>query len=351
MVNRIIAAFAVFLFAATAGAQSGPFNQVIFGGDLMGSGTTWDQQFVGPGTITLAKQANLAADSIPCNPNSSAGVQQACNPLQIANLMSGVLNVNVVSTSNITLSGTQTIDGFPVTQGDFVLVAGQTTASANGIYVAQSGAWTRAINFPSGYTIQQNCALEVIIQSGTVRQGHVYRLNTGSAIIIGTNSQAWIDASLASATSTVAGALKISQQGLTAAGVGSVVNAIGDCTSFLDLTGSVADQGNAIVVGTSGPCIVGDSNGNLLSALNSNTASVTGTGCSAGANSTNNSGSITTVGVDTCTLTFNSPFATAPFCSIGNVGPTVLAYLNALPGTGSAVFKTTAAGTFTYTCN
>ena len=50
----------------------------------------------------------------------------------------------VATTGNITLSGTQTIDGVAVIAGDRVLVKSQSTASANGIYVVASGAWTRS---------------------------------------------------------------------------------------------------------------------------------------------------------------------------------------------------------------
>jgi hypothetical protein len=50
----------------------------------------------------------------------------------------------VAATSNITLSGTQTIDGVAVVAGDRVLCVGQTTASQNGVYVVAAGAWSRA---------------------------------------------------------------------------------------------------------------------------------------------------------------------------------------------------------------
>lgn len=52
--------------------------------------------------------------------------------------------VVTVATSNITLSGEQTIEGVAVVSGDRVLVTGQTDASENGIWVAASGAWSRA---------------------------------------------------------------------------------------------------------------------------------------------------------------------------------------------------------------
>lgn len=52
--------------------------------------------------------------------------------------------VHAATTANITLSGTQTIDGHTLVAGDRVLVKNQTTASENGIYVVNSGSWTRA---------------------------------------------------------------------------------------------------------------------------------------------------------------------------------------------------------------
>lgn len=53
-------------------------------------------------------------------------------------------SVRAVATANITLSGTQTIDGVALIAGDRVLVAGQTTGSGDGIYVVAAGAWARA---------------------------------------------------------------------------------------------------------------------------------------------------------------------------------------------------------------
>lgn len=50
----------------------------------------------------------------------------------------------VATTANITLSGTQTIDGIAVIAGDRVLVKNQTTTSANGVYVVAAGAWSRS---------------------------------------------------------------------------------------------------------------------------------------------------------------------------------------------------------------
>lgn len=53
-------------------------------------------------------------------------------------------SVKVATTANITLSGTQTIDGVAVSANDRVLVKNQSTASQNGIYLCAAGSWTRA---------------------------------------------------------------------------------------------------------------------------------------------------------------------------------------------------------------
>lgn len=54
------------------------------------------------------------------------------------------LSVKAGTISNITLSGTQTIDGIALVAGDRVLVKNQTASSQNGIYTVNAGAWIRS---------------------------------------------------------------------------------------------------------------------------------------------------------------------------------------------------------------
>lgn len=49
----------------------------------------------------------------------------------------------VASTGNLTLSSTQTIDGYNASTGERVLVKDQTTATENGIYGVRAGTWAR----------------------------------------------------------------------------------------------------------------------------------------------------------------------------------------------------------------
>ena len=68
----------------------------------------------------------------------------------------------VGTTTNITLSGLQTIDGYTTLTGDRVLVKNQSTSSQNGIYIASASAWTRAVDMdvwaevPGAYTVVLN---------------------------------------------------------------------------------------------------------------------------------------------------------------------------------------------------
>lgn len=82
-------------------------------------------------------------------PGDPASALQAATKQYVDSVAAGAGNapwtaVRAVSTSNITLSGAQTIDGVSLVAGNRVLVAGQTTTSANGIYLVAAGAWTRA---------------------------------------------------------------------------------------------------------------------------------------------------------------------------------------------------------------
>jgi len=66
------------------------------------------------------------------------------------------------TTTNITLSGLQTIDGYTTLAGDRVLVKNQSSSQYNGIYNASASAWTRATDMdvwsevPGAYTVILN---------------------------------------------------------------------------------------------------------------------------------------------------------------------------------------------------
>ena len=92
------------------------------------------------------------------------------------------------TTANITLSGAQTIDGVAVIAGDRVLVKAQSTASANGLYLAASGAWTRATDFDlASELVGASC----FVSEGTTLGNTVWVLTTDGPIVLGTTSLTW----------------------------------------------------------------------------------------------------------------------------------------------------------------
>lgn len=93
--------------------------------------------------------------------------------------------VKAATTANITLSGTQTIDGVSVAVGDRVLVKNQTTASQNGLYLCAAGAWTRTTDGSQGNLT--NGAL-ILSTGGTTNAGTQWYLQTADPITVGTTS-------------------------------------------------------------------------------------------------------------------------------------------------------------------
>lgn len=89
------------------------------------------------------------------------------------------------TTSNITLSGLQTLDGVAVTDDQRVLVKDQTDASENGIYDVSSGNWTRSGNFDSQGDIAYGTL--VFVAGGGVGGEALWYVDTANPITLGTS--------------------------------------------------------------------------------------------------------------------------------------------------------------------
>ena len=89
----------------------------------------------------------------------------------------------VATTANITLSALQTIDGVALASGDRVLVKDQTDASENGIYVAGSGDWERALDFNG--SLDAVGGTQVSVLSGSSNINTHWRVDGTGAVDIG----------------------------------------------------------------------------------------------------------------------------------------------------------------------
>lgn len=96
--------------------------------------------------------------------------------------------VRAATTANITLSGAQTIDGVAVIVGDRVLVKDMTAGSSNGIYIAASGAWTRAADFDANGEL---VGATVFVSEGTTNGNTTWNMTTDAPIVIGTTDLVW----------------------------------------------------------------------------------------------------------------------------------------------------------------
>jgi len=95
-------------------------------------------------------------------------------------------SVKVATTGNITLSGTQTIDGIAISADERVLVKSQTTGSENGIYDCKAGAWARSSDFDSSAEVTSGAF--VFVEQGSTNADAGFVLTTDGTITIGTTA-------------------------------------------------------------------------------------------------------------------------------------------------------------------
>lgn len=147
------------------------------------------------GLITAASQASRSDLSAPTGDISNGGFKitnvaeptlstDAATKNYVDSVAQGLdvkASVRAATTANITLSGAQTIDGVSIVAGDRVLVKNQSTASANGIYVAAAGAWARSSDADAW---QELVSAFVFVETGTTNAdtGWVCTIDPGGTL-------------------------------------------------------------------------------------------------------------------------------------------------------------------------
>lgn len=277
-----------FNFTDVYGGTATPIRWVPSSG-VLGEQAPWST--LSPATLPATYAAHPAGESgygkisynlkLPANSGELATTSYVASAIAAATGTSTSLKqaVAVATTANITLSGLQTIDGYTTVDGDRVLVKNQTTGSANGIYVAVAGSWTRALDADTAAEIS---GASVFVQNGTTNASKTFTCTTAN-ITLGTTSLTFTDT--ATLGITAGAGLVLNGTALdvgTASSSRIVVNA-----DNIDLASGVATAGTygSVTVDTYGRVTAGtnpttfsghnisDSSANLAAAITDETGS------------------------------------------------------------------------------
>ena len=109
----------------------------------------------------------------------------------VASGLNPIASVRLVeNTTNLDLSGNETIDGVATANGNRVLANAQTNAVQNGPWVVNSsGAWTRPSDFSNGSTIVSGTS--VFVEEGTTYANSTWVLTDGGGGVVGTDDVAF----------------------------------------------------------------------------------------------------------------------------------------------------------------
>lgn len=153
-------------------------------------------------------------------------------------------SVRAATTADITLSGTQTIDGVALIAGDRVLVKNQDTASENGIWVVDASTWSRSADADSDTEVTSG--LFTFVEEGTSNGDSGWVLTTNNPITVGTTGLTF--AQFSGAGQVTAG------DGLTK--TGNTIDVVGTTDRItvnadsVDIASTYAGQSSIVTLGT-----------------------------------------------------------------------------------------------------
>jgi hypothetical protein len=281
-------------------------------------------------TNTTINAVTLTTGTISTTPSNSTDIANKSYVDTVAQGLDTKASVVAATTVNITLSGTQTVDGIALIAADRCLVKNQTLSQNNGIYDVAAGAWTRSTDMN---TWAQVPGAYVFVETGTTQAdtGWVCTSNAGGTL--GTTPITWAQFSGAgsgvssitfgttgltpsTATTgavTVAGTLAVANggTGLTAGTSGGIpaYTATGTITSSALLT-----QYGVVYGGGAGAVPVATAAGTTGQVLTATTSGAPTWAAPA------TSGTVTTVGFTGGIITVATPTTTPAFTVAGTSG-------------------------------
>ena len=164
--------------------------------------------------LKLALAGGTMSGAIAMGTNKVTGLgdptaaQDAATKNYVDNTVQGLdakASCRVGTTGNITLSGTQTIDGVAVIAGDRVLVKDQATTANNGIYVAAASTWARSTDAD---TWDELVHAYVFVEAGTTNANNGFVCTIAAGGTLGSTAVTWVQFSGAGQITAGAGLTK-----------------------------------------------------------------------------------------------------------------------------------------------
>ena len=149
--------------------------------------------------IAVTSDLNINTHKIinVANPTENQDVATKFYVDSVAQGISPHAPVRVVSTGQTTLQNTQTVDGIVLSEGNFILVAGQIDSTQNGIYIVHSGvtSWERRPDADGNPNNEVQLGDFVFVESGLTNTSSGWVLSdtdaSSSTIYPDINSQVW----------------------------------------------------------------------------------------------------------------------------------------------------------------
>lgn len=152
-------------------------------------------------------------------------------------------SVKAASTANLTLSGTQTVDGIALIAGDRILVKNQSTAAENGIYVVGASTWSRS---DDANVWAELISAYVFVEQGTVNADNGYLCTVDAGGTLGSTAVTWVQFSGAGQITAGAG---LTKTGNTIDAVGTA-NRITVNADSIDIASTYVGQTSITTLGT-----------------------------------------------------------------------------------------------------
>lgn len=231
------------------------------------------------GSVAATGNFNLATFRITAVGTPTTGTD-AATKAYVDNVAAGLdvhPSVRILAIANISLTGLQTIDSVLLVANDRVLLTAQTTTSQNGYWLAQSGSWTRPLDYAAASTQKPNAFS--FVQEGTVYSDSGWVSTTNGTITVDTTSTSWTQFTGGAAIIGGAGLTKTGSSLDVGAGLGIIVNA-DDVQIRLDGTNlALSGSGIKIANGTTGQLVLAGSGGiAAMTTLSGDVLSVSATG-------------------------------------------------------------------------